>query len=378
MSLTSNATILTIPNKTALGQQNSLCFSLDSAAEKISKVCAYFVILLGSFFGNTFIIILVYKHRELRKTVNYFIVNMAVSDLLFSLIVIPVQINGLVTDPWSVRGILGTILCKIIHFVNPVSFLVSSQSLVWIAIDRFVAVVFPIKLGLISNKIRAIAIVSTWIFASALNFPKLIIFGLVQHGNNTYCASTGSVFTNQEAISAYFWLQLIFFFFAPLLLIIILYTAIAFSLKRQNKALADAAPNVQRHSLKKRRQAIQMAVVIVVLFYLCVFPQTFILILPYIHWIPSCAFLRVFSFLTGFMLYTSSTVNPIICLSFVGSYRRGLKNIFCRSYSRRRDNKNTKREQITLKGMKNLAEENFYETFIKENENNGETLDTVL
>ncbi|XP_078353554.1 QRFP-like peptide receptor [Oculina patagonica] len=359
MSQTTNTTSFTIPNETALGQQNLPCFFHDSTAEKIAKLCAYCVILLGSFFGNVFIIIIVYKHRELQKTVNYFIVNMALSDLLFPIIVIPVLITGLVTDlrHWNVRGILGSIFCKFFHFANPVSVLVSSQSLVWIAIDRFVAVVFPIKLGLISNKTRVIAIVSTWIIAGLLNFPKLIIFGLAQHGNDTYCTNIGSFFTNQMAINAHFWLQLTLFIFAPLLLITILYTAIAISLKRQSKALADTAPNVQRHSLKKRRQAIQMAVVIVVLFYICVIPQTLLYILPYTHWTPSCAFLRVFPFLMAFMLCTSSIVNPIICLSFVESYRRGLRNILC-SCDRMRNRNMAKREQITLKKIKSLRGDN--------------------
>ncbi|XP_078353547.1 growth hormone secretagogue receptor type 1-like [Oculina patagonica] len=380
MSLTFNTTILRISIGTALGQQNLSCLSPGSTAEMITKLCAYCVLLLGSFFGNTCIIIIVYKHRDLRKTVNYFIVNMAVSDLLFLLIVIPVQIVGLVTDSrhWSVRGILGSIFCKIFNFVNPACVLVSTQSLVWIAIDRFVAVVFPMKRGLISTKIRVMAILSTWIIAGALNFPKLIYFGLVQHGNKTYCTNTGSVFTNQEAISAYYWLQWTFFAIAPLLIITILYSAIAIVLKSQSKALADTAPNVQSHSLKKRRQAIQMAVVIVVLFYICVIPQVvWFRILPDLNWTPPCAFLRLFSFMVGFMLYLSSTVNPIICLSFVERYRRGLRNIFCRPCSRRREVKNAKREQITLKGIKNLAEENFRGTF-KDTENEEETLNTAL
>ena len=48
---------------------------------------------------------------------------------------------------------------------------VSVQSLVWIAIDRFVAVVFPIKHGLISPKIRTTVNGSTWIFVSTIILP---------------------------------------------------------------------------------------------------------------------------------------------------------------------------------------------------------------
>jgi len=141
----------------------------------------YCFILMGGFFGNMIIIIIVYKHRNLRKTINYFIVNMAVSDLLFPLIVIPVNIATLVTDSWQwrVSGILGSWFCKLFYFSSSVTIHVSVQSLMWIAIDRFVAVVFPIKLGLISPKIRTTAIVSTWIFAGLFDSPSLIISDVV-------------------------------------------------------------------------------------------------------------------------------------------------------------------------------------------------------
>ncbi|XP_078353904.1 QRFP-like peptide receptor [Oculina patagonica] len=348
MSSTNNTTIA------AKSQQNFSCIVIDSTAIR----CAYCFILLVSFIGNTFIIIIVYKNRDLQKTINYFIVNMAVSDLLFSLIAMPRQIIGLVTEPWhwAVSGILGTIFCKLYQFTISVSLLVSAQSLVWIAIDRFVAVVFPIKRGLISTKTRTIAIVSTWIIGGLFHFPLLIMEKLVEDGNSTLCTFVNrkSIVSNQEAGTGYNWLYLTFQFIAPLFLITILYTAIAISLKRQSKALADTAPNVQRHSLKKRRQAIQMAVVIVVLFYICVFPYALI---RSIYLKPSpCDPQRTFYVLALIMWISSTTVNPIICLSFVESYRHGLRNILCGPCSKWRNNKVEKREQITLKRFTNLPD----------------------
>ena len=332
MLLTLNLTRSFLQNETAPGQQSSTCIFVESTAERISKLCTYCVILLGSFFGNIFIIIIVYKNRDLRKTVNYFIVNMAVSDLLFPTFFLPVQITQLATDSghWHISGILGSIFCKLFYFASSVSLLVSAQSLVWIAIDRFVAVVFPIKRGLISTKIRTIAIISTWIFAGVLNFPWLLTWKLFERGNNTACEMiyTEHVLPNKEALAAYNWLYATLVSIAPLFVITVLYSVIAVALKRQNKALTDTSPSLQRHALKKRRQAIQMVVVIVVTFYICVIPPTLKYILYNVK--PSCALLRPsISFIVNFALSSSSVVNPIICLLFVGSYRRGLKNILC-------------------------------------------------
>ena len=375
MSLRNNTALPVTGDGTTLRQQNWNCIFINSNAERISKLCAYCFILLSSFFRNIFIIIIVYKRRDLRKTINYFIVNMAASDLLLSLVVIPDQINQMVSDSfhWLFSGILGLILCKLFIFIASVSLLVSVQSLVWIAIDRFVAVVFPIKLGLISSRIRTIAIVSTWVLAGVFYFPLLITFKLYEFDNNMYCSQVDlkSTFPSMEG---YNWLHLIMRYFVPLFLITILYTAIAITLKRRKKALADTLPNLpEQRYLKKRRQATQMAVVILVLFYICVIPHT---LLHFVYlWRHSCAFLRSFYFLSIFLLLLSSVINPVICLSFLESYRRGLKSLLC-YFCGMKVNKRVKHEPITLKRIRNLSGENCERTS-KDSNNFQETLDTL-
>ena len=355
MSLINNTTISVPLNENS---QDTSCMYANSFSKEIFILCAYCFILLCSFIGNALIIIIFHKHRDLHKTVNYFTVNMAVSDLVLPLIIIPVQITELVSGSsgslyWPVNGILGSIFCKLYYFTMEVSLLVSAQSLVWIAIDRFVAVVFPMKRGLISTSIRTTAIISTWLFGGLFYFPFLIILGLDENGSSTICAKVNKklLFPSEEAGEIYYWLHLTFRFIFPLSLITVLYTAIAIALKRQSKALTETASNVQKHSFKRRRQAIQMAVVIVVLFYICVFPYALLRLISGKE-LSICTFQRPLYILTFFMWLSSALVNPIICLSFVESYRRGLRDILC-PCSRGRRKKVKKREQITLKAVRN-------------------------
>ena len=376
MALRTNVTIPA--NETALGRTNKLCGLLvpHSAAERISLIFLYCVNLMGSFFGNIFIVIIVYKHRDLRKTINYFIVNMAVSDLLNPLIVIPVSIVGLATDSsqWRVSGILGSGSCKLFRFSSAVALHVSTQSLVWLAIDRFVAVVFPIKLGLISPRIRTTAIVSTWIFAALFSSPSLITFDVVVHDNqNSFCISTDDSFKNPDLFAAIPLVQLSLVFIVPLVVITVLYTTIAIALKRQNRALRDSAKNLQRHSEKKRRQAVRMSVTIVALFYICVIPSTFLYFTHY--WSFSCATQRLFLSLATFAFSSTSMVNPIICLSFVASYRRGLRNIL-RPCTKTPDIM-TKREQVGPQEMENITGDNCGRV-LKDTKNYKDTLNTAL
>lgn len=139
--------------------QNATCNAHldDFFPVKIVRIILYSVILVFSLVGNALIITIVRKREELRNTINYFIVNMAVSDFVYPLTVIPVQLTQLATSScqWRIAGTAGVVFCKLIKFLEDVSISVSIQSLVWIAVDRFVAVVLPMKVPLISSRFRA-------------------------------------------------------------------------------------------------------------------------------------------------------------------------------------------------------------------------------
>ena len=138
-------------NTTMNGTQPSSCPS-NPTAVKIGMTFAYCLIFIFSLAGNTVIGIIVYKTKTMRKPINVFIVNMAMSDLLFPIIALPQVTQRLYIDSWLIGGPLGHALCKIKSFLPDISIAVSTQSLVLIAVDRFGAVVFPLRSPLISSK----------------------------------------------------------------------------------------------------------------------------------------------------------------------------------------------------------------------------------
>jgi len=125
----------------------------------------------------------------MRNTINYFIVNFAVSDFLRPFTSIPFRIAEIVTSSprWHIHGTAGLIFCKLNVFMDSVSFAVSLQSLCWIALDRFVAVVFPMKLRLISPRFRALAIASNWIVAMTIRSLDLYSLELVEIDDGVVC-----------------------------------------------------------------------------------------------------------------------------------------------------------------------------------------------
>ena len=129
-------------NTTANGSNFRSCSSLiNRGALKIERTVALSLILVVSLVGNFLIVLIVYKTPTLRKPINMLIANMAMSDLLFPTFLFPLRLAEVHVGSWIIGGALGQALCKLHVFLANTSRVVSIQSLVLIAVDRFGAVV---------------------------------------------------------------------------------------------------------------------------------------------------------------------------------------------------------------------------------------------
>ena len=169
-------------NTTMNGTQPSSCFN-PTAAERIGKTIAYCLLFVVSLTGNSLIGLIVYKTKTMRKPINLFIVNMAMSDLLFPIFLFPWQITEVHVSSWLISGPLGQALYKLAPFLTYVSTAVSVQ----IAVDRFVAVVFPFRSPVISTKLCRFFIPATWIVIMAIYTPYLFVFKLAEYPGRLMC-----------------------------------------------------------------------------------------------------------------------------------------------------------------------------------------------
>ena len=305
----------------------------NPTTEKIGKTMAYCLIFLVSLSGNTFIGIIVYKTKTMRKPINFFIVNMAMSDMLFPIFVIPSQIQMIYIDSWLIGGPLGQVLCKLVHFFQETSFIVSIQSLVLIAVDRFGAVVFPLRSPLISSKLCPIFILATWMVAMAVTSPYLIAFKIVKHhGEHPGCEQMwNEAFGEHSSFPQYILAMVVVFLYTPLVLIAILYIVIYLTLKSQKLPGEQSANYSQQQRANRERTVLKMAIATVVTFAVCVLPlSVYIAIVVWGRFeslTESCAF-EYFSFISSLMAFSNCAINPYICFIFSGNYRQGLKNLF--------------------------------------------------
>ena len=301
------------------------CFS--AKAYNIGMTIALSLILAVSLMANCFIVMIVYKTPALRKPINYFIACMAISDLLYSIFYIPLYLSSLLTS-WRIDGHLGQALCKLAPFFSGVSFVVSIQNLILIAVDRFGAVVFPLRSSLIRSKLCPFFISAMWIVAGAVSSPNLFTFQLVEYSGEIQCQRRWKkAFGESSSFTDFLLPYCVLLIFIPVMLLVILYSIILAKLKTQAHPDAGQSVNTQQHRKRQNRNVLQMSIAIVLVFVSCWLPfYTNFFVIEYSSVQFSCAFLLYFD-VAVLMTVAYCAINPIICFVFSSNYRQGLKRL---------------------------------------------------
>ena len=256
------------------------------------------------------------------------IANMAMSDLLYPIFLFPVRLAELNVGLWLIGGSLGQALCKILPFLTEISMVVSIQSLVLITVDRYAAVVVPLRSPLISRKVCRFLIVATWILAVPFCWPYLFNFNLVEYQEGKRCMNQWEViFREKSSFGIYLLSASILFFYIPFVVLVILYSIILIKLKKQAHP-GEQSASAEEQRTRRNRNVLKMTVAIVVVFFICWIPISIKLVTSY--FVPKttldCKFLVSLD-VALFMAYTNCAINPIICLTFSSNYRQALRRL---------------------------------------------------
>uniref|UniRef100_A0A8C0H2D3 G-protein coupled receptors family 1 profile domain-containing protein n=1 Tax=Chelonoidis abingdonii TaxID=106734 RepID=A0A8C0H2D3_CHEAB len=99
---------------------------------KALLIVAYSVIIIISLFGNMLVCHVVIKNKRTHSATSLFIVNLAVSDIMITLLNTPFTLVRFVNSTW----VFGKAMCHISRFVQYCSLHVSTLTLTAIALDR--------------------------------------------------------------------------------------------------------------------------------------------------------------------------------------------------------------------------------------------------
>ncbi|KAL4240176.1 hypothetical protein ACF0H5_000970 [Mactra antiquata] len=132
---------------------------------------AYGVIFLFALFGNIAVVIVVSRTRQLQSLTNFFIVNLAVADILVAVFCTPITLLQSLYNGWR----YGAFLCKFLPYMQGVSVCASVNLLAAIAADRYLAICFTLEHKM-TWKMGKILVTLIWLLSCCMLMPWLIYF----------------------------------------------------------------------------------------------------------------------------------------------------------------------------------------------------------
>ena len=294
--------------------------------------------------GNALVILAILCKRRLRNIPNYFILDLAVCDLLTVSLSVPLRL---------VEGFQpGSVPCGVVITVTILFDALSRINIIFISIDRLIAVKFPFTYkARMTPAIVAIFITSGWIIMAI--FAILPILGVGLAPAEFLRQNQGLCFFSTNLSTAYLLVYLIGFCLLPLVLATPINCFLLKASHRQMKVIhiqhlqlestanaysqnargssfvgSDQQVNVQEQSrtfVLKQRRIVRMVITLVGLFTILVLPITIIDLMGAfgVSNVP-----RLVAKIAVCIIYTNATINVFVYAGFNGEFRRTFCEIF--------------------------------------------------
>ncbi|KAL2094685.1 hypothetical protein ACEWY4_009404 [Coilia grayii] len=243
---------------------------------KALLIVAYSVIIVISLFGNSVVCHVVIKNKRMHSVTSLFIMNLAIADLMITLLNTPFTLVRFVHSTW----VFGKVMCHVSRFAQYCSVHVSALTLVAIAVDRHQLIIHPMKQRM-SREQGLVWIAVIWAMASCFSLPHAIYQQLLRFEYGVSLSLSISevrviCLPSFPAPSDLFWkyLDLATFFLLyvlPLSIISVAYIIVAKKVWMHN-TIGDVTLAQSAAHRRRKCMTIKMLVLVVAIFAICWFP----------------------------------------------------------------------------------------------------------
>ena len=168
------------------------------SAEAIIFTIMYAITMLAALVGNSLLIFILWKTPEVRSLTSFMFINMAVADLLVTLVMMPWSVAFFYTEgTWLMKGTFGDFMCRTVTFIahgNVIAFIVC---LIFIAVDRFCAIVYPLRRRAWFRKPKVVTPL-LWILSIALMSVIPVTVQSRLHSPNSMCGYNFEIWGEEQ------------------------------------------------------------------------------------------------------------------------------------------------------------------------------------
>ncbi|KAK2817197.1 hypothetical protein Q5P01_025388 [Channa striata] len=312
--------------------------SIKDYFKYINTIISVIVFVVG-LVGNSTLLTIIYQHKCMRNGPNALIASLALGDLIYIFIDIPINVFKLLASRWPFDdSVVGLFMCKLVPFLQKASVGITVLNLCALSVDRYRAVASWSRVqGVGIPLFTVIEIVSIWVLSLFLAVPEAIGFNIVSFNYRNTTFRTCMLEPKNDFMVFYRdakdWWLFGFYFCVPLTCTAVFYTLMTSEMLNHRKGSLRIA--LSEH-LKQRREVAKAVFCLVLIFALCWFPLHLSRILKRMVYYQNdnmrCEllnFLLVMDYLSINLATINSCINPIILYFVSKKFKNCFKSCLC-------------------------------------------------
>ncbi|XP_078427243.1 somatostatin receptor type 2-like [Cetorhinus maximus] len=278
----------------------------------------YFVVCVVGLSGNTLVIYVILRYAKMKTVTNIYILNLAIADELF-MVALPFFATQAALAHWP----FGQAACRVLMTLDGINQFTSIFCLTVMSIDRYLAVVHPIK----SSKWRKPRLAklvngAVW-FISLLVILPIMIYSAVQTRNGR---SSCTITWPSQSPSWYTAFSIYTFalgFFLPLTIICLCYLMIIIKVKASGIRVGSSKRK------KSEKKVTRMVSIVVAVFVFCWLPFYIFNFLPLAVDVKPTLAMKGFYEFVVILSYANSCANPILYAFLSDNFKKSFQNVLC-------------------------------------------------
>ncbi|KAG8267130.1 Substance-K receptor [Homalodisca vitripennis] len=263
--------------------------------------------------GNLIVIWIVLAHKRMRTVTNYFLVNLSIADAMVSTLNVTFNFVYMVNSDWP----FGNLYCKISQFVAVLSICASVFTLMAISIDRYMAIIHPLRPRM-GKRATMCIVIAIWVVGILFSIPNFIFFTTyVQDFPNgdqrVVCYQEWPDGPTNESKQEYLYnvVFMILTYFLPISSMSLTYVRVGLELWG-SQSIGECTQR-QLENIKSKRRVVKMMIVVVLIFAVCWLPfHIYFIITAHMPEITQTAYIQDIYLFIYWLAMSNSMYNPII------------------------------------------------------------------
>ncbi|XP_011303020.1 tachykinin-like peptides receptor 99D isoform X1 [Fopius arisanus] len=280
--------------------------------------------------GNLIVIWIVLAHKRMRTVTNYFLVNLSIADAMVSTLNVTFNYSYMLNSHWT----FGNLYCKISQFIAVVTICASVFTLMAISIDRYMAIMNPLRPRM-GRRLTLFVAIAIWIIGCILSLPMPIYYTtytqtfsngevrVICYGNWPNRTDDGLSY-DEYVYNVVF---MILTYFLPIGSMTFTYARVGLELWG-SQSIGEATQR-QLDNIRSKRRVVKMMIVVVVIFAVCWLPfHVYFIVTSYLPEITNEPYIQEVFLAIYWLAMSNSMYNPIIYCWMNSRFRRGFAQFF--------------------------------------------------